>query len=71
MPLDSASSAFPWLTRLEELHHPGQTMGDVLAGHPARVEGAHGELRPRLADRLRGHDPDRLTDLDIAPSGER
>ena len=28
----------------------------------ADVEGAHGELRARLADRLRGDDADRLAD---------
>ena len=34
------------------------------------VEGRHGELGSRLADRLRGDDPDRLTELDELVRGE-
>ena len=51
--------------RLEQLLDAGQTLGDVRATgrHTAGVERAHGELRARLADRLRRDDADRLTDL--------
>ena len=50
---------------LEQLLHAGQTTGDVaLARHTALVEGAHGQLRAGLADGLRGHDADRLADVD-------
>ncbi len=34
----------------------------------ADVEGAHGQLRARLADRLRGDDADRLADVDAMPA---
>ena len=36
----------------------------------ADVEGTHGELRARLADRLRGDDADRLADVDRRAAGE-
>ena len=36
----------------------------------ADVEGAHGELRARLADRLRGDDADRLAHIDRRAAGE-
>src|SRR5581483_673832 len=36
----------------------------------ADVEGAHGELRARLADRLRRDDADRLADIDRRAAGE-
>src|SRR5205085_5350650 len=52
---------------LEELLDPGQALGDVLAGHAARVERAHGQLGPGLADRLGGDHADRLPDLDHLP----
>ena len=48
---------------LEQLLHAGQTAGDVLTD-TALVEGAHGQLRAGLADGLRGHDADRLADVD-------
>src|SRR5688572_22404059 len=34
------------------------------------VEGAHGELRAGLADRLRGHDADRFADVDLPATRE-
>jgi hypothetical protein len=34
------------------------------------VEGAHRELRARLADRLRGDDADRFADVDQAAAGQ-
>ena len=47
----------------EQLHHPGQAVGDVLPGHPPGMEGAHGQLGARLADGLGGHHPHRLPRL--------
>ena len=51
-------------TRLEELDDARQALGDVLAGDTTGVEGAHGQLRARLADRLGGDDADRVADVD-------
>src|SRR4029453_13107309 len=48
-----------------------QTGRDVLPRDATRVEGPHRELRPRLADRLRGHDPHRLADVHEPPRRER
>ena len=52
------------LARLEELDDTRQTLSDVQPGNTAGVEGPHGELGARLADRLRGDDADRVPDLD-------
>ncbi len=41
------------LARLEQLDDARQAVRDVGSGHAAGVEGAHGELRAGLADRLR------------------
>ena len=41
-----------------------------LRGRAADVEGAHGQLRARLADGLRGDDADRLADVDHMPAPE-
>ena len=49
--------------RLEDLDDARKPVRDVVSGDAARVEGPHGELRPRLADRLRGDDADRVADL--------
>src|SRR6185503_10413106 len=49
----------------------GQTGGDVVARHTAGVEGAHGQLRARLADRLRRDDADRLADVHQLAGGHR
>jgi len=52
------------VARLEDLHHARETVRDVRdAGDAARVEGPHGQLGARLADRLCGDDPDRVADL--------
>ncbi len=51
------------LARLEQLHDARQAVRDVGAGDAAGVEGAHGELRAGLADRLRGDDADRVAGL--------
>src|SRR5439155_12492147 len=56
--------------RLEDLDDARETVRDVGAGDAARVEGPHRELRARLADRLRGDDPDRVADLAHVPRGE-
>ncbi len=58
--------------RLEQLLDAGQTLGDVrtTGRDTAGVERPHGELRARLADRLRGDDADRLADLDQASGGQ-
>ena len=39
--------------------------GQILPGNTSRVEGAHGELRSRFADGLRGDDAHRRSDLDF------
>ncbi len=44
-------------------------LGAALGG-PADVEGAHGQLRTRLADRLRGDHADRLADVDRRAAGQ-
>src|SRR6185312_11820961 len=51
-------------TSLEKLDDPRQTLGDVLAGDTAGVERTHGQLGPRLTDRLGGDDADRVADVD-------
>src|SRR3546814_10953128 len=47
----------------------GGLLGTAL-GRAADVEGAHGELGARLADRLRGDDADRLADVHLGAAGE-
>ena len=54
------------LAGLEQLGDTRETVGDVLAGDAAGVEGTHRELGARLADRLRGDDADRRADVDRA-----
>jgi hypothetical protein len=56
---------------LEQLDHAGEAVRDVLTGDPAGVEGSHGELGARLADRLGGDDAHRLADVDQPARGER
>ena len=48
---------------LEQLLDPRQAVGDVLAGHAARVERPHGQLRAGLPDRLGRDDPHRFADV--------
>src|SRR5665213_2299555 len=57
---------------LEELLDTRETLGDVRAtgGHTAGMEGAHGQLRARLTDRLGCDDAHRLADLNEAPGGQ-
>src|SRR5690606_5701550 len=58
--------------RLEQLHHTGQTLGDVVGrGHTTGVEGPHRQLGAGLTDRLGGDDPDRLADVDELAGGQR
>jgi len=40
------------------------------AGRPTDVEGTHGQLGARFADRLGGHDADCLSEIHGAPSGQ-
>ena len=58
-------------TGLEQLDHPGQTVGDVDAGDATGVERPHGELGAGLADGLGGDDADRLAQLDVLAGGQR
>jgi hypothetical protein len=58
------------LACLEELRDTRQTVGDVLARDTTGVEGTHGELRARLADRLGGDDADGSADVDGLAGGE-
>ena len=50
--------------------HRVQARRLVELGGAADVEGAHGELRARLADRLGGDHADRLADIDRRAAGE-
>ena len=59
------------LARLEQLDDARQALRDVRAGDAAGVERPHGQLRARLADRLRGDDADRVADLDHGAGGQR
>ena len=52
------------LAGFEELGDAREAVSDVLARNSTRVERAHGELRTRLADRLRGDDAYRGADVD-------
>ena len=58
--------------RLEELLDAGETLGDVRAAgcDTTGVERPHGQLRARLADRLRRDHADRLADLHQPAGGE-
>ena len=51
---------------LKDLLYARKTHRDVAGScrHPSRVESAHRKLRPRLADRLRGHNADTLANVD-------
>ena len=51
------------LAGLEELDDSREALRDVRAGDAAGVEGAHGQLRAGLADRLRGDDAHRVAGL--------
>src|SRR5204862_824968 len=55
------------LARLEQLDDTRQAVRDVRAGDAAGVERPHGQLRARLADRLRGGDARRVADLRRLP----
>src|SRR5215213_2448095 len=59
------------LARLEQLDDARQAVRDVRAGDAAGVERPHGQLRARLADRLRGDDADRVADLGGLARGHR
>src|SRR5215213_6153512 len=59
------------LARLEQLDDARQAVRDVRAGDAAGVERPHGQLRARLADRLRGDDADRVADLGGLAGGHR
>ena len=48
---------------LEEFDHAGKAVRDVLTRDTSGVEGAHGQLRSRLADGLRRDDADCFADV--------
>src|SRR4029077_20380475 len=50
--------------RAVEIRLQRRLIDDLGARHTAQMEGAHGELRARLADRLSGDDADRLAKID-------
>ena len=52
-----------WLTGLKKLLHTGKTLCDIAAGHAARMERTHGQLRTRLTDGLCRNDSDCLAHL--------
>src|SRR5690606_16171180 len=54
----------------KQLLDPRQTLRDVLAGHAAGVERAHGELRAGFADGLGGDDADRFPDFHHLAGGQ-
>ena len=58
------------LAGLEQLDDSRQTVGDVTAGDTAAVEGTHGQLGARLADRLGGDDADRVAQLGQFAGGQ-
>src|SRR3712207_6990036 len=62
------STLFPYTTLFRSAR---QAVRDVRAGDAAGVERPHGQLRARLADRLRGDDADRVADHGRAAGGER
>ncbi len=58
------------VARLEDLDDAREAVRDVGSCDTARVEGAHGQLRARLADRLGGDDAHRVADLGHAAGRE-
>ena len=80
---DQVSLAREQPVAVVQLHHVAVDLADharirkvdaVLLAHTGRrtadVKGLHGQLRARLPDRLRGHDPHRFADLHGAVRGE-
>ena len=55
---------------LEQLLNTGKTLGDIVAGNAAGVEGTHGQLRARFADGLGRDDADGLTKIDLLGGGQ-
>ncbi len=53
-----------WRACLEELNDSRKSMGDILARNTALVEGTHGQLGTRFADRLSCDHTDCLTEFD-------
>ena len=60
-----------WLPGLEQLLHTGKTLCDISAGHAARMESTHGQLRTRFTDRLRGNNAYGLTNLNRLAGGHK
>src|SRR5579875_3341260 len=58
------------LACFEDFLDARQTRDDVFGRDAAGMEGPQRQLRPGLADRLRGDDPDGLADIDLAPGRE-
>ena len=61
--ISEITAAFFGFLALKQLFNARKTLRDILCRRDtAGVEGTHGELCARLADRLRGDDADRLAD---------
>ena len=58
------------LACLEQFFDTGKTLGDVVAGDAAGVEGTHRQLGTGLADGLGGNNADRFTHVDRLADGQ-
>ena len=50
---------------LKQLLNTGKTLGNIVTGNAAGVEGPHGQLGTRLADGLGGNDANRFAQVDL------
>ena len=70
--VDFADDRFTFgVARFKQLFDTGQTLRNIIgAGHTTRMEGAQRQLGARLTDRLGRNNPDGLTGLDLATTGQ-